>query len=161
MNSPVHLWASAVLVGALLAGPGTACAQTFSKRQLQDTYTAHLAAQNFQPKVTEAGNVQFVRDDKMYVIYVDEADPLYFRLVLAYEEDDKSAQARLRRVEAANHTSAAAKVVKAYVDGDADPNFAVEMFLAVPGDFRGVLARALRALDAAFEMYVKRVDAPG
>ena len=139
------LLAQAALSGALLlAAAGPALAQTYTKDQLQQTFMSYLSQEGYNPNVTQAGNVRFRREGKFYIIYVDEKDPEYFRLVLSFSAEDKSAQARLRRLEGANLATTETKVVKAYIDSDGDPNFACEMFLIVPGDFKTHLSRLLR-----------------
>lgn len=147
------LLARAVLCGALFCAAGGASAQTYTKAQLQETYSAYLSSEGFRPELTQAGNVRFRREGKTYVIYVDERDPTYFRMVLSFSTDDKSPAARLRRLEGVNAASGETKVIKAYIDGDADPVFSAEMFLVVPGDFKTTLARLLRAMDSAYDKY--------
>ncbi|MCW5637279.1 MAG: hypothetical protein KIT17_28380 [Rubrivivax sp.] len=150
--------AQAALAGALLFAAGSpALAQTYTKEQLQQTYMDYLQAEGFNPNITQQGNVRFRREGKYYIIYVDERDPEYFRLVLSFSADDKSAQARQRRLEGTNLATNETKVVKAYVDNDGDPNFACEMFLIVPGDFKTHLSRLLRAMDTAYDKYRRKV----
>lgn len=151
---------AASLVGALALGglaAAPAQAQTYTKQQLPETYMTHLASEGFRPEITAAGNVRFRRESKTYVVYVDEKDPMYFRLVLSFSADDKSAAMRLRRLEGANLATTETKVIKAYIDSDGDPNFAAEMFLIVPGDFKTVLGRSLSAMDTAYDKYNKRL----
>jgi hypothetical protein len=145
------------LCTALLAGAGSASAQTYTKEQLQETYTTYLTSEGFRPELTQSGNVRFRREGRSYVIYVDEKDPTYFRLVLAFSAEDKSAQARARRLEGCNTASAEVKVIKAFLDSDGDPTFSAEMFLVVPGDFKTTLSRLLRATDNAYSKYLKKV----
>ena len=146
------------LAGTLaLAAAAPALAQTYTKEQLQQTYMGYLHTEGFNPTLTQAGNVRFRREGKSYVIYVDEKDPEYFRLVLSFTAEDKSAQGRMRRLEGTNLATTETKVVKAYVDSDGDPNFACEMFLIVPGDYKTHLPRLLRAMDTAYEKYNKKI----
>jgi hypothetical protein len=152
------LLARTALVGTLaLTAAAPALAQTYTKDQLQQTYMSYLQTEGFNPNITQAGNVRFRREGRYYIIYVDEKDPEYFRLVLSFSAEDKSAQARMRRLEGANLATTETKVVKAYVDSDGDPNFACEMFLIVPGDFKTHLPRLLRAMDTAYEKYNKKL----
>jgi hypothetical protein len=152
------LVAQAALAGALFfSAASPALAQTYTKDQLQQTFMAHLQTEGFNPNVTQAGNVRFRREGRFYIIYVDEKDPEYFRLVLSFSADDKSPAARLRRLEGANLATTETKVVKAYVDSDGDPNFACEMFLIVPGDFKTHLNRLLRAIDTAYDKYNRKI----
>ena len=151
------LFAQATLCAALVLGSAAASAQTYTKAQLQETYTAFLSTEGFRPEITPSGNVRFRREGRSYVIYVDEDDPTYFRLVLAFSAEDKSPQARARRLEGCNTASAEVKVVKAFLDRDGDPTFASEMFLVVPGDLKTTLLRLLRATDNAYDKYRKKV----
>ena len=152
------LLAQTALAGALtFAAMAPALAQTYTKEQLQQTFSAYLNAEGYNPNITQAGNVRFRREGKFYVIYVDEKDPEFFRLVLSFTAEDKSAQARLRRLEGANLATTETKVVKAYIDSDGDPNFACEMFLIVPGDFKTHLTRLLRAMDTAYDKYNRKI----
>jgi hypothetical protein len=153
-----HLMAQTALAGALVFGAAApSLAQTYSKEQLQQTYMSYLNAEGYNPNITQAGNVRFRREGKFYIIYVDEKDPEYFRLVLSFSADDKTPQARNRRIEGANLATTETKVVKAYIDSDGDPNFACEMFLIVPGDFKTHMSRLLRAMDTAYEKYNKKI----
>lgn len=147
------------LCAALLFAAGNSAAQTYTKAQLQETYSAHLATEGFRPEITASGNVRFRREGRSYVIYVDEKDPTYFRIVLAFSAEDKSPQMRARRLEGCNTATAEVKVVKAFLDSDGDPTFSSEMFLIVPGDFKTTLSRTLRAMDNAYEKYTKKVAA--
>jgi hypothetical protein len=136
------LVARAVLCGAFVLGAGQASAQTYTKQQLQETYSAYLQAEGFRPELTASGNVKFRREGRSYLIIADE---------------DKSAAARLRRLEGCNVASAEVKVIKAYLDSDGDPNFSAEMFLVVPGDFKTSMSLLLRAMDNAYDKYTKKV----
>lgn len=147
---------AALAIGAGLL-PATAQAQTYTKQQLQSTYTEFLSSEGYKPELTQSGNVRFRREGRSYVIFADEKDPTYFRMVLAFSADDKSAQARVKRLEGCNVASGEVKVIKAYLDDDGDPNFSAEMFLVVPGDFKTTLNRLLRAMDNAYEKYSKKV----
>jgi len=148
---------TAALCAALMICAGSASAQTYTKAQLQETYSAHLATEGFRPEITQSGNVRFRREGRSYVIFVEENDPTYFRMVLAFSAEDKSPQARIRRLEGINTASAEVKVVKAFLDSDGDPTFSSEMFLIVPGDFKTTLSRLPRATDNAYEKYLKKV----
>jgi Putative bacterial sensory transduction regulator len=154
-----QLAAPLAVCAVLSLAAGAASAQTYTKQQLQTTYSDFLATEGFRPELTQNGNVRFRREGRSYVIYVDADDPTYFRLVLAFSADDKSPQARIRRLEGINTASNEVKVVKAFLDNDGDPTFAAEMFLVVPGDFKTTLTRLLRAMDNAYDKYTKKVAA--
>jgi hypothetical protein len=148
--------ALAFAVAALAAG--AARAQSYATQQLQDIYSGHLAAEGLKPELNASGNVRFRREGRSYVIHVDERDPLYFRLTMAFAVEDKSAAARQRRLEGCNTATSEVKVIKCFLDDDGDPTFAAEMFVVVPGDFKLALNRALRAMDSAYERFNRRVS---
>ena len=152
------LLAQAALCSALVLSAITASAQTYTKQQLQETFSAYLNTEGFRPEITPSGNVRFRREGKVYVIYCDERDPTYFRLVLSFSAEDKSAAMRAKRLEGVNSASSDTKVIKGYLDTDGDPTFAAEMFLVVPGDFKTTMARLLRAMDSAYEKYTAKVS---
>lgn len=153
------LLAQAALCSALVLSAATASAQTYTKQQLQETYSSYLNTEGFRPEITPNGNVRFRREGKIYVIYCDERDPTYFRLVLSFSAEDKSPAMRAKRLEGINVASSDTKVIKAYLDSDGDPTFAAEMFLVVPGDFKTTIARLMRAMDSAYEKYQTKVAA--
>ncbi len=153
------LLAQAALCSVLVLSAATASAQTYTKQQLQETFSSYLNTEGFRPEITPSGNVRFRREGKIYVIYCDERDPTYFRLVLSFSAEDKSAAMRAKRLEGVNSASSDTKVIKAYLDSDGDPTFAAEMFLVVPGDFKTTMARLLRAIDSAYEKYQAKVAA--
>jgi hypothetical protein len=142
---------------AALLAPGLARAQSYTRQQLQDTYTSQLGTESLRTEVTASGNVRFQREGRTYVIHVDERDALYFRLTMAFVADDKSQDARRRMLEGCNTATAEVKVIKCFIDEDGDPNFAAEMFLIVPGDFKASFTRMLRALDSAYARYTRRM----
>ncbi len=142
---------------AALLTAGTAGAQDYSQQQLQDIFSRHLAAESLRPEVTATGNVRFRSQGRTFVVHVDERDPLYFRLTMAFVADDKSAAARQRFLEACNTATAEVKVIKCFLDEEGDPTFAAEMFLVVPGDFTLNFDRLLRAMDSAYRRYTRRL----
>lgn len=145
---------SCAAAGALLlAAAPPAAAQTYTRAQLQDIYSQALAAEGFKPELNNAGNVRFRREGRTYVVYPDERDPLFLRVAIAFTAEDKSVLGRSRRLEGINAATGDTKVVKAYLDADGDPTFAAELFVVVPGDFKFMLARVLRAIDSAYDKY--------
>lgn len=145
----------AATIAFAAAGAG---AQTYTKQQLQETYSGYLAQEGYRPELTNAGNVKFRREGRIYVIYVDERDPTFFRLQLLFTPEDKSSAMRAKRVEGANAATGDTKVIKAYIDSDGDIVFAAEMFLIVPGDFKTTITRLFRAMDSAYEKYNAKVQ---
>lgn len=157
MKTPTFLTRTLVAAAIAFAAAG-AGAQTYTKQQLQETYSGYLGQEGYRPELTNAGNVRFRREGKIYVIYVDERDPTFFRLQLLFSPEDKSAAMRAKRVEGANAATGDTKVIKAYIDSDGDIVFAAEMFLIVPGDFKTTITRLFRAMDSAYEKYTAKVQ---
>ena len=149
----------ALLAGtfAAMLAPCVADAQSYTRQQLQDTYASQISSESLKAEVTTSGNVRFRRDGRTYVIHVDDRDALYFRLTMAFVADDKSLEMRQRRLEGCNTATAEVKVIKCFLDEDGDPNFAAEMFLIVPGDFKASFTRTLRALDSAYDRYTRKM----
>lgn len=147
----------AVVIAAALWHAG-AHAQSYTRQQLQELFASHLRSESLEPVVDAAGNVRFRSQGRIYVIQVNEADPLYFRLRLSFVADDRSEAARVRHLEACNVASAEIKVVKCFLDEEGDPNFAAEMFVIVPGDFKASFSRMLRAVDSARDRFTRTVS---
>lgn len=135
---------------AVLAQPA---ATTYTKAQLQETYSSFLATEGYRPETLSTGNIKFRREGRTYVIYVDERDPTYFRMQMSYIYDDKSDAQRLRRVDAMNYAISEVKVVKGYALADGSVYFSAELFLIVPGDFKMVLGRLFSGLDLALQKF--------
>jgi len=147
------------LAAALIAlSAFSASAQTYSKTQLQELYSSFVTAEGYRPEVSPAGNVKFKREGRTHVIYIDEKDPTYFRMVIAFAEDDKSAATRSRRLEAASFASGEVKVGKAYLDSDGDPVFSIEIFTVVPGDAKSLMDRMLKVMDLTYEKYTSKFN---
>lgn len=140
------------LVGSLtLALPALAAGET--KKEIQDAYTSYLDEQGFRPSVTELGNVLFKAEGRNYVIYVDEKDPTYFRLVVSFTYSDAGEDAQAKRLKALSEVNRTMKAVKAYVGASGSTDFSIEMFQNKPGDANANLARMLRQLRAAVSKY--------
>lgn len=148
--------AGAAIVAAL-ACTGAAHAQSYTRQQLQDTYVSQISSEALKPELTTNGNVRFRREGRTYVIHIDERDALYFRLTMAFVTDDKRDDMRQRRLEGCNTATSEVKVIKCFLDEEGDPNFAAEMFLIVPGDFKASFTRLLRAMDSAYERYMRKL----
>lgn len=154
-KATLRLAAQAAIATLLMAG--SAGAQDYSQRQLQDIVSRHLAAESLRPEVTTTGNVRFRSQGRTFVVHIDERDPLYFRLTMAFVAENKSESARQRLLEGCNTATAEVKVVKCFLDEEGDPTFAAEMFLVVPGDFSVAFDRVLRAMDSAHRQYTRRL----
>ncbi len=158
MNRFTTFTARAALCGALVLAGASVQAQTYTKQQLQETYSQHLASEGYRPELTPSGNVKFRREGRTYLIYADERDPTYFRMTLSFSAEDKSPAMRAKRLEGCNYATFTTKVVKAYLDNDGDPTFSAEMFLVVPGDFKNSLGRLFSAIDNAYDKYTSKLS---
>lgn len=155
MPHPQAVFRAAAMALCLVVG--SAQAQDYSRQQLQDIVSRHLAAEALRPEVTATGNVRFRSQGRTFVVHLDERDPLYFRMTMAFVADDRSPAARQRLLEGCNTASADVKVIKCFLDDEGDPTFAAEMFLVVPGDFTLAFDRVLRAMDSAYRRYTRRL----
>ena len=153
-----HFLSRSAIALLLVFGAAAASAQTYTKAQLQELYSSFVTAEGFHPEITPSGNVKFKREGRTHVIYVDEKDPAYFRMVFAFAEDDKSPATRLRRLEAASYATSEVKVGRAYLDSEGDPVFSAEIFTVVPGDAKTLLDRLLKVLDLTYEKYQNKFN---
>lgn len=158
LRLPAALRPCALTALLLLLPASAAWSQDYGRQQLQDMVSKHLANESIRTEITDGGNVRFRNQGRIFVVHVDERDPLYFRLTMAFAVDEKGADARLRHLEGCNAASADVKVVKCFLDEDGDPTFAAEMFLVVPDDFSLAFDRLLRAMDSAYRRYNRRVN---
>lgn len=145
-------------LGLLLGVATGAGAQDYTRQQLQDIVTRHLSAESLRPEINSAGNIRFRSQGRTFVVHLDERDPLYFRLTMAFVAEDKSEANRRTLLEGCNAATAEVKVIKCFLDEEGDPTFAAEMFLVVPGDFALSLDRTLRAMDSAYRRYTRRLN---
>ena len=134
--------------------PGLAAAQ--SKDELQASYKSRLDELGYRPSVSDMGNVLFKAEGHTYVIYLDEKDPKFFRLVLAFQAPAAAGEDQnAKRHKALNDATRTTKTVKAYVADSGATHFAVEEFQATPGDATANLPRMIRAIQAANTKYVQ------
>lgn len=145
-------------MASMLGIGASARGQEYSQKQLQEIFSRHLAVESIRTEITNAGGVRFRNQGRTYVLQVDERDPLYFRLTMAFAVEDKSATERQRLLEACNTASGEVKVIKCFLDEEGDPTFAAEMFVVVPGDFSLSFDRVLRAMDSAYRRYTRRLS---
>jgi hypothetical protein len=146
----------ATLVTTLITftlGFGTAKAQTYTKQQLQEIYSSHLANEGFRPKIDNDGDISFRSEGRTFWIQIYENDPTFFSMFMGFIQEDKSPQMRLRRLEGCNIANQKIKVIKCHLDKDGDPIFGAEMFLANPGDFKTNLSHLLRAIEGSYKEY--------
>lgn len=129
-----------------------------SRKELQEAYRDFLVNEGFRPDISEGGAVIFKREGRTYGITISEKDPAFFKLTLAFSAEDKSPEARHRRLVATNVATLETKVVKAYIDNEGDPIFSVEMFVQSPAEANRYLIRMLNALDLAYDKYNKKFN---
>lgn len=134
--------------------PGLSAAQ--SKDELQASYKSRLDELGYRPSISELGNVLFKAEGHTYVIYLDEKDPKFFRLVLAFQAPAAAGDDQIaKRHKALNDATRTTKTVKAYVADGGATHFAVEEFQATPGDATANMPRMIRAMQAAHNKYLQ------
>ena len=120
-------------------------------------YKAYLEEEGFHP--TQEGKLLFFKEEgRSYVLFANEDDPGFFQLVYpgfwSIESDDE----RARAYQAANHATAATKVVKIHVQEDGQNVWAsIEMFFESPEQFKGVFTRSINALKAGVANFAEKM----
>lgn len=117
-------------------------------------YVSALNGQGFNASIDPQGNVTFQYQGGTYVIFSNEDDAPYFRLVYPSFwaiENDQEHQAVVR---CAAESNANMKVAKIYPVGN-DTWASVELLFAEPQDFQAVLQRSLSILQEAVDSFCK------
>jgi hypothetical protein len=130
--------------------------QNLSKAELQRLYMDFLTAEGYQPNVDQDGDVKFKREGKTYFIAVSEADPAFFRVVLAGIWPIESEKERAQVLVAADESNAKSKVSKVFTVKD-NVWVSIELFVSRPEEFKGVFKRAMSALDNGVRNFAKKM----
>ena len=122
--------------------------------RMLNTLTA-LAARNLTASIDKDGDVVFKRDGKTWIIFIDDADPTFFRIALPnfwpIEDEDE----RQRAFAACSHASCAVKVAKVFVVND---NIWASAELLLPdGDWTAIFDRCLDTLDLVVSSFISQM----
>jgi hypothetical protein len=117
-------------------------------------YWRCLNAEGYVPTFDRDGDVVFKCEGASYIIFVDEEDDEFFRLVIPNIWSIKSEDDRAQVERAAVHATAKTKVAKVFTVGD-DAWASIEMFCSPPTVFRAVFPRSLRALQAGVKNFLE------
>jgi hypothetical protein len=158
MPSRTRLVLIALLLIAWIVPATQAGAQNTSdkKKELQRLYVGFLTDEGYKPEIDSDGDVRFKYEGKTYFIQVTEADPEFFRLVLANIWSIDSETERAQVMTALDYSNARSKVTKAHSVKD-NVWVCVELFVADPADFKGVFKRSLSALQNGVANFVTKI----
>ena len=143
----------AAIAATVLCFAATGLAQNYTKQQLRDIYYANLSDEGYRPEVTRKGDIRFKRQGRTYTVYVDEKDPLYFRMVAWFANPVTATDARIRRLESANIASRQTKAVKVFLSSRGSLGISAEFYQLAPGDGTQALRRLFASFDLAFKKY--------
>ena len=149
------------VAGILLLSAGAATAQddksdSPTTEQLQALYSDYLKDEGYKPEIDSDGDVRFKREGRTYFIAVSAKDPEFFRVVLANIWSIDNEAERVKVHAAADFSNAESKVSKVHTVRD-NVWVSIELFVASPGDFRGVFTRSMSALDNGVANFVKKM----
>jgi Putative bacterial sensory transduction regulator len=120
-------------------------------------YQDYLTEEGYRPTVDDDGDLVFKCEGKVYILYASESDKSFFRLVFPNFWAIESEEERQRVYQSCTLANAQVKVAKIYTVGD-DTWASVELFLAEPEHFKPVFERSLRAVEAAVDMFVEKMN---
>ncbi len=121
-----------------------------------ELYMDYLREEGYVPRLDDDGDVVFKREGGTFVLFADEEDRSYFRLVfpafweIESEEEDEMARAVI------NELNADLKVMKLYIVRN-NVWAAVEMFLDPIENFPNVFPRCVRLLASGVNKFQQRM----
>ena len=118
-----------------------------------EMYREHLQEQGYFPEIDDDGDVVFRHEGGTYIITVEE-DEDFFRLIFAnfWALEDKAERAKA--VRAAHDVTRAVKAAKVFCVRE-NMWCTLEAFHSPPENFRPVLKRSIRAVQAAVARFVE------
>jgi hypothetical protein len=121
--------------------------------EIKKLYFEYVAAEGYRPEIDKDGDIKFKKEGRTYFVFAAENDPSFVRIVFplfwAIENDSERAKALV----AADKATAETKVAKVFLTGS-NVSAAFEMFCLPSEALQPVLARSLRTLEAATEVFV-------
>lgn len=111
----------------------------------QQMYLDFLKREGYFPEVDRDGDITFKREGGLFLLFTEEEDPAYFRLVYPGFWSIDSEEERQRALKAAVEIGREIKVVKIYLT-EKNTWAAVEQFFDPIEDFQKVFGRLIRTL---------------
>ena len=128
-----------------------------SKQARAKMYEDFLRNEGFAPSIDDDGDVVFKCEGRTYIIWIDEDDEDFFRLVFPSFWPIESEEERLHVLIASQHATSKAKVAKIYMVGD-DTWGSIEMFCSPPEAFKPVFRRCIPAIQAAVGAFREKMQ---
>ena len=124
-----------------------------TRNELTELYFNFLQEEGYRPTVDDDGDLLFKAEGKTFIIFVNEEDPTFFRLVFPnfwpIEDEDEYAKV----LDAANLATARTKVTKIYSVND-NVWASAEVFVPEIEDFKKLFGRCMDALRVGFSAFV-------
>jgi hypothetical protein len=115
-------------------------------------YLEYLRENGYRPWVDGDGDVVFKYEGKTFLIFVDEDDLSFFRLVFPNFWPIEDEAERVRAWQAATEATASTKVAKVFLVED-DVWASAELFVGEPSDFEAVFSRCVDAVVAGVNTF--------
>ena len=124
-----------------------------TKEERAQSVESFLREEGYAPKRDSDGDIAFKFEGRYYVVVVDEADPMFFRLIFPnfwqIDSEEERAKASVAALEACRST----KVAKVFLVKD-NTWASVELFLDPYDGYRAVFRRSLSALQTATQTFL-------
>lgn len=124
-----------------------------TKEERQLAVESFLREEGYAPQRDSDGDVAFKYEGRAYVVVVDEADPMFFRLIFPNFWSIDSEEERAQVAEAALEACRSTKVAKVFPVSD-NTWASVELFVEPYDNYRAVFFRSLGALQAATQTFL-------
>ena len=123
-----------------------------NKKEISDFYVNLLAGEGYRPQVDNDKNVTFKREGKVFILAIDEDDPMLFQLLYPIRNDLKDKWQQKLALAAANEVTATIKVLKVTVIEDTI--FAsIQMFVSPLEALAPVFERCVTTIQAGAVMF--------
>jgi len=130
-----------------------------NKEELRKLYTDYLSEEGYKASVDEDGDIDFKYEGDNYIIYVEDDDPLYFRIQTGFGVDIKSDEGIALHLNAANEINSEYKLGRTYVRIDKElVMFELPLMFADPKDFKLFFKRCLSVLQSMVSDYANKLE---
>jgi hypothetical protein len=128
------------------------------KTECTQVYLEYLRENGYRPQLDGDGDVVFKYEGKTFLIFVDEEDPGFFRLVFPNFWPIEDEAERVRAWQAATEATASTKVAKVFLVED-NVWASVELFMGAPSGFAAVFGRCLDAIMVGVSTFATQMKA--
>ena len=125
-----------------------------TKQERAEMYRDFLSDEGYRPYLDDDGDVVFKKENRTYIIVIDEKDEEFFRLVFPNFWPIESEDEREKVIKASCEATARTKVAKIFPVRD-NVWGTIEMFCWPPESAKAVINRSMSALMAAVDTFAQ------